>query len=101
MPELHDVLWELILDFFELSHTIRAAKELRKIARVSKIFAYRARIHEDNITAPPRFHMDFTLPEESSDSDDSGLLSWWNWASDDYESPDYGSDHLEHVDPFP
>lgn len=84
MPELHDVLWELILDFFELSHTIRAAKELRKIARVSRIFAYRARIHEDNITVPD-FRMDFTLPEESSDSDDSGV---WNWEFNDYESPD-------------
>ena len=88
MPELPDVLWELVLDFFEHSHTIRAAKELRKIARVSRIFAYRARIHEDNITGASVWTLPsdyFRLPEESDDSDNDSMLSWWQWAGDDEE----------------
>ena len=86
MPELPDALWELIIDFFELSHTIRAAKELRKIARVSRIFGYRARIHEDNNTALSFWTLPsdyFKLPEESDDSDIDSMLSWWQWAEDD------------------
>ena len=92
MPILPDVLWELILDFFEHSHTIRAAKELRKIARVSRIFAYRARIHEDNITAASVWSLPsdyFRLPEESDDSDNDSMLSWWQWDGNDEQGDDY------------
>jgi hypothetical protein len=92
VPELHDVLWELILDFFELSHTIRAAKELRKIARVSRIFAYRARIHEDNITAASVWTLPsdyFRLPEESDDSDSDSMPSGWQWDGNDEQGDDY------------
>lgn len=95
MPELPDALWELIIDFFELSHTIRAAKELRKIARVSRIFGYRARIHEDNNTALSFWTLPsdyFRLPEESDDSDIDSMLSWWQWAGDDEWAGDDGTD---------
>jgi hypothetical protein len=46
-PSEHsDYVWSL--EYFEVVHDIRAAKELRKIARVCKTFAHHARFDEDN-----------------------------------------------------
>ena len=47
MP-LPDELWSIIIDVFAESHGIRAAKELRKVSRVSRVFATAARTHPDN-----------------------------------------------------
>jgi hypothetical protein len=55
-------------------HDIRAAKELRKIARVCKTFAHHARFDEDNIIpalAPGGITLlTLLLSEDSSDDDD-------------------------------
>ena len=48
-PVLPHDLWSVILDFLVCTSGLRAGKELRKIARVSHIFAHRARHHPDNI----------------------------------------------------
>ena len=48
MP-LPEEVWLVIIDHVQLRNGIRAAKELRKMARVSKIFAHAARAHPDNI----------------------------------------------------
>ena len=48
-PRLPDELWSIIVDFLACTSGLRAAKQLRKVARVSKLFALRARLHPDNI----------------------------------------------------
>ena len=48
-PVLPDDLWSVILDFLVCTSGLRAGKELRKIARVSHLFAHRARHHPDNV----------------------------------------------------
>ena len=45
---LPDEMWDIILAVFAEGHGIRAAKELRKVARVSRVFASAARTHPDN-----------------------------------------------------
>ena len=49
MP-LPDELWSIIIDVFAESHGIRAAKELRKVSRVSRVFATAARTHPEFLT---------------------------------------------------
>lgn len=39
----------MVIDDLKDMHGLRAAKELRKIARVMKLFAHEARSHPDNI----------------------------------------------------
>ena len=62
------------LEYFEIVHDIRAAKELRKIARVCKTFAHHARFDEDNnipTLAPGGIKLlTLLLSEDSSDDDD-------------------------------
>ena len=47
MP-LPDEMWDIIIAVFAAGHGIRAAKELRRVARVSRVFASAARTHPDN-----------------------------------------------------
>ena len=48
-PDLPDDVWLMVIDDLKDMHGLRAAKELRKIARVMKLFAHEARSHPDNI----------------------------------------------------
>ena len=72
-PSEHsNYVWSL--EYFEVVHDIRAAKELRKIARVCKTFAHHARFDEDNnipALAPGGITLlTLLLSEDSSDDDD-------------------------------
>jgi hypothetical protein len=72
-PSEHsNYVWSL--ENFEVVHDIRAAKELRKIARVCKTFAHHARFDEDNnipALAPGGITLlTLLLSEDSSDDDD-------------------------------
>lgn len=49
--ELPDDIWLQIIKVIEVANGLRAAKVLRKTARVSRIFAHVARTHPDNICA--------------------------------------------------
>ena len=46
--ELSEDLWEVVIEHMCQMHGLRAAKMLRKTARVSRIFAQHAREHPDN-----------------------------------------------------
>ena len=51
-PQLPDDCWTKIIDYFTEKHGLRAAKMLRKYARISRIFSRRAREHPDNNPPP-------------------------------------------------
>ena len=48
-PDLPDEIWLKVVNHLKDMHGLRAAKELRKIARVMTLFAREARSHPDNI----------------------------------------------------
>ena len=49
---LPDDLWMMIIETIAEQHGLRAGKELRKQARVSRVFATAARDHPDNNSIP-------------------------------------------------
>ena len=63
-PQLPDDCWTKIIDYFTEKHGLRAAKMLRKYARISRIFSRRAREHPDN--NPPPMILDWGAVLRSS-----------------------------------
>ncbi len=59
---LTDDCWTKIIDYFTEKHGLRAAKMLRKYARVSRIFLRRAREHPDNNPPPMLGKLLCTMP---------------------------------------
>ena len=71
-PQLPDDTWLMIIRFIVQSHGLRSAKELRKVGRVSSVFARAARAHPDN-NPPDGVVAVHDLPNWDSDSDSEGM----------------------------
>ena len=67
-----DDTWLFIIRSIVQSHGLRAAKELRKVGRVSRVFALAARAHPDN-NPPDSVVAVCDLPDWDSDLDSEGM----------------------------
>ena len=81
--ELPEDIWAIVIAIFTAKHGLRAAKMLRKVARVSRLFALHAAAHPDNRLPPPGVNMptDNWLIDSESDSDSDYMTEtmWDVW----------------------
>ena len=81
--ELPDEIWANVIGIFTAKHGLRAAKMLRKVARVSRLFALHAAAHPDNRLPPPGVNVSdgSWLTDSESDSDDDYMTEtmWDVW----------------------
>ena len=81
--ELPEDVWTIVIATFTAKHGLRAAKMLRKVARVSRLFALHAAAHPDNRLPPPGVNMPdvnwLTDSESESDSDYMTETMWDVW----------------------
>ena len=81
--ELPEDIWAIVIAIFTAKHGLRAAKMLRKVARVSRLFALHAAAHPDNRLPPPGVNMPdvnwLTDSESESDSDYMTETMWDIW----------------------
>ena len=73
--ELPEDVWTIVIATFTAKHGLRAAKMLRKVARVSRLFALHAAAHPDNRLPPPGVNMPDVnwLTDSESESDDDDM----------------------------
>ena len=77
--ELPEDVWTIVINTFTAKHGLRAAKMLRKVARVSRLFALHAAAHPDNRLPPPGVNVSdgsWLSDESESDEDDSTESMW-------------------------
>ena len=81
--ELPEDVWTIVINTFTAKHGLRAAKMLRKVARVSRLFALHAAAHPDNRLPPPGVNTSegnwLIDSEDESDDDDMTESMWDVW----------------------
>jgi len=77
--ELPEDVWTIVINTFTAKHGLRAAKMLRKVARVSRLFALHAAAHPDNSLPPPGVNMsdgNWLADESESESSEDEMSMW-------------------------
>ena len=77
--ELPEDVWTIVINTFTAKHGLRAAKMLRKVARVSRLFALHAAAHPDNRLPPPGVNVsdgNWLADESESESSEDEMSMW-------------------------